>query len=93
MGRRMLCAAVAAVLVAGVATDAMARGKRGSGGSSHHYYSSSGGSRGAPAETAPAPAAAPLPFPACPPHAPCTTSRGLRYVTDPETGVSRFLPK
>lgn len=87
MGARLLVGLLATVLLATAAPDAEARGRRGAKGGSTYTYSGSVPSRGPTASFE-----AQTPFPACPVHAPCVTSGGRRYVTDPATGTSRFLP-
>jgi hypothetical protein len=102
MVRLTILAALAVALLPGGMAEAKSRGSRGSGGSHHDHSSSSSGWRGgsgsesrdgsdSPAKATPT--SGPAHFQSCPPHAPCTTANGLKYVTDPTTGVSRFLPK
>ena len=94
MGVRVLCGLLVAALLVGTTAEANARGRRGSGGRTTHYHygiGAVGTPRSQPANP-PAPAAQNQ-FPPCPPQAPCTTAGGRRYVTDSETGVSRFLPQ
>ena len=95
MVRATICTALAMLLLSATVAEAKSRGRRSSGGSTHYYHSStSGGSRDrSDAQGQPTPASGPAQFQSCPPHAPCTTASGLKYVTDPTTGVSRFLPK
>lgn len=92
MAARLLVGLLATALLATAAPDAEARGRRASkGGTSYTYYGTVPVPSRGPGATAPGPTAQP-PFQPCPVHAPCVTSGGRRYVTDPETGTSRFLP-
>ena len=95
MVRGTICTALAMVLLSASVAEAKSRGRRSSGGSTYSYHGSSGGgSRGGSDSSGQStPAGGPAQFQSCPPHAPCTTATGLKYVTDPTTGVSRFLPK
>jgi len=94
MVRGTICTALAMVLLSASVAEAKSGGRRSSGGSTHYYASPGGGSRGgADSSGQSTPASGPAQFQPCPPHAPCTTATGLKYVTDPTTGVSRFLPK
>ncbi len=94
MVRGTICTALAMVLLSASVAEAKSGGRRSSGGSTHYYASPGRGSRGgADSSGQSTPAGGPAQFQPCPPHAPCTTATGLKYVTDPTTGVSRFLPK
>ena len=94
MIRGTICIALAMLLLSASLAEAKSRGRRGYGGGSNYHSSTGGGSRdGSDSPAKATPTSGPAHFQSCPPHAPCTTANGLKYVTDPTTGVSRFLPK